>query len=92
MTKYDASSADVNPIGGMYVLIVSAAFDMKVKSRMLTSPSSKTDLKSFIDFAEKQFNMPILEEFLSATPTAELQPLSASFAQSDEADMGKNDR
>lgn len=30
--------------------------------------------------------MPILTEFLEATPTAELEPLAA--AQSDEADMG----
>lgn len=40
MTKYDCSSADINPIGGI----------------------SKTDLKRFIRFAEKKFELPILNQ------------------------------
>jgi NAD+ synthase (glutamine-hydrolysing) len=64
LTKYDCSSADINPIGGI----------------------SKTDLKSFIAYAEKALDLPILEEFLSAVPTAELEPID--YVQSDEADMG----
>lgn len=40
LTKYDCSSADVNPIGAI----------------------SKTDLKSFIAYAQLAFNLPILEE------------------------------
>lgn len=54
LTKYDCSSADINPIGGV----------------------SKTDLKRFIAWAQKEFDMPILEDFLTATPTAELEPIS----------------
>ena len=66
LTKYDCSSADINPIGGI----------------------SKTDLKGFIAHAEKAFDLPILSEFLSATPTAELEPISPDYVQSDEVDMG----
>lgn len=38
---------------------------------------SKTDLKSFIAFAGPKFKRPILEEFLNATPTAEVIALPA---------------
>lgn len=66
LTKYDCSSADINPIGGI----------------------SKTDLKRFIAYATKEFDMPILDEFLNATPTAELEPITENYVQSDEIDMG----
>lgn len=66
LTKYDCSSADLNPIGGI----------------------SKTDLKRFIAYASLEFDMPILETFLSATPTAELEPITKDYVQSDEIDMG----
>ena len=66
LTKYDCSSADINPIGGI----------------------SKTDLKRFIAYATKEFEMPILDEFLTATPTAELEPITENYVQSDEIDMG----
>ncbi|KAI3404420.2 QNS1 [Candida oxycetoniae] len=66
LTKYDCSSADINPIGSI----------------------SKTDLKRFIAWAEKNFEMPILHEFLTATPTAELEPITKDYVQSDERDMG----
>ncbi|SCV05037.1 LANO_0G17106g1_1 [Lachancea nothofagi CBS 11611] len=66
LTKYDCSSADINPIGGI----------------------SKTDLKRFIAYASKKFDMPILEDFLTATPTAELEPITKDYVQSDEIDMG----
>ncbi|KAK9509611.1 hypothetical protein O3M35_006883 [Rhynocoris fuscipes] len=67
LTKYDCSSADVNPIGGI----------------------SKTDLKSFLNFAKDRFNLPVLGEILSAPPTAELVPLAdGELVQTDEADMG----
>lgn len=66
LTKYDCSSADLNPIGGI----------------------SKTDLKEFIKWAEKSFQLEILSEFLEATPTAELEPITENYVQSDEIDMG----
>ncbi|KAK0515479.1 hypothetical protein JMJ35_001513 [Cladonia borealis] len=65
-TRYDCSSADLNPIGGI----------------------SKTDLKKFIAWACTNFDLPILKDFLAATPTAELEPLEGGYVQSDEADMG----
>jgi NAD+ synthase (glutamine-hydrolysing) len=66
LTKYDCSSADINPIGGI----------------------SKTDLKKFISYARDSFDLPILDSFLNATPTAELEPITKTYVQSDEADMG----
>ncbi|KAL4913140.1 hypothetical protein BDW62DRAFT_170328 [Aspergillus aurantiobrunneus] len=66
LTKYDASSADLNPIGSI----------------------SKVDLKKFISHSSTSFDMPILNSFLTATPTAELEPITATYVQSDEADMG----
>ncbi|OSX63936.1 hypothetical protein POSPLADRAFT_1137746 [Postia placenta MAD-698-R-SB12] len=66
LTKYDCSSADVNPIGAI----------------------SKTDLKRFIAYARDAFELPILEDFLDAVPTAELEPITENYVQADEADMG----
>jgi NAD+ synthase (glutamine-hydrolysing) len=66
LTKYDCSSADINPIGGV----------------------SKTDLIAFIVWATTEFSLPILEEFVTAIPTAELEPITEDYVQSDEADMG----
>ncbi|KAG7571260.1 hypothetical protein FFLO_00772 [Filobasidium floriforme] len=65
-TKYDCSSADVNPIGGI----------------------SKTDLKKFIAWTRDNMDLPVLTEFLDAVPTAELEPFSDTYVQSDEIDMG----
>ncbi|XP_018336301.1 probable glutamine-dependent NAD(+) synthetase [Agrilus planipennis] len=68
MTKYDCSSADINPIGGI----------------------SKTDLKMFLNYVKDKFNVPVIEDIVSAPPTAELEPLSSqgSLTQTDEEDMG----
>ena len=49
---------------------------------------SKKDLKRFIKWGEGAFNLPILQEFLTAVPTAELEPITGDYVQSDEADMG----
>ena len=55
LTKYDCSSADINPIGGI----------------------SKTDLTSFLRFAKAEYGgLEELEGFLTATPTAELEPMT----------------
>ncbi|KAL2130883.1 hypothetical protein VTI74DRAFT_5813 [Chaetomium olivicolor] len=66
LTKYDCSSADINPIGSI----------------------DKADLKRFIGWAEKNFDLPCLHDFLTAVPTAELEPITENYVQSDEADMG----
>jgi len=65
LTKYDCSSADINPIGGI----------------------SKKDLRKFIAYARDEFNIPLLNEFLNATPTAELEPITHDYVQADEVDM-----
>ncbi|KAI0967115.1 glutamine-dependent NAD synthetase [Xylaria arbuscula] len=66
MTKYDCSSADINPIGSI----------------------DKAGLKGFITWAQVKFHLPCLEDFLTATPTAELEPVTEEHTQSDEIDMG----
>ena len=64
-TKYDASSADLNPIGSI----------------------SKIDLRRFIVWAQKNFDLPQLQQFIEATPSAELIPNTTGI-QSDEDEMG----
>ncbi|KND00979.1 NAD+ synthetase [Spizellomyces punctatus DAOM BR117] len=64
-TKYDCSSADINPIGGI----------------------SKIDLRKFLGYAKTELGLDILEEFLEATPTAELEPITKEYVQGDEVDM-----
>ena len=49
---------------------------------------SKTDLKRFILWASTNFEMPILQSFIDAPPTAELEPITHEYTQSDEQDMG----
>ncbi|BGP17889.1 glutamine-dependent NAD(+) synthetase [Rhodosporidiobolus nylandii] len=49
---------------------------------------SKVDLKRFIAWAGEAFDLPILQDFLHATPTAELEPTTKDYVQSDEIDMG----
>ncbi|KAG9255412.1 glutamine-dependent NAD(+) synthetase [Emericellopsis atlantica] len=66
-TKYDASSADINPLGSI----------------------SKIDIMAFQRHVMKAWDLPILQEFISATPTAELIPLKEGQAvQTDEEEMG----
>lgn len=66
-TKYDCSSADINPIGGV----------------------SKMDLKCFLQYCVKRFQLTALTSILEAPPTAELEPLTdGKVVQTDEADMG----
>ena len=68
LTKYDCSSADINPIGGI----------------------SKVDLRMFLDHARRNLDLPLLQDFLDATPTAELIPTTDAqkHTQSDEEEMG----
>ena len=47
---------------------------------------SKTDAKAFQGWARDKWDLPIMDEFINATPTAELLPLSAGV-QSDESDQ-----
>ena len=66
LTKYDCSSADINPIGSI----------------------SKTDLRSFLRWAEEHLGYTSLAQILAAPPTAELEPITETYTQTDEEDMG----
>ncbi|KAF2022838.1 putative glutamine dependent NAD+ synthetase [Setomelanomma holmii] len=46
----------------------------------------KTEIRHFIRWAQTAFELPVLIEFLDATPTAELEP--SRFGQCDAKDMG----
>ena len=66
LTKYDCSSGDINPIGGI----------------------SKLDLRRFLKWAEGHLGYPVLGEIVEAPPTAELEPITETYTQTDEEDMG----
>lgn len=66
LTKYDCSSADINPIGGI----------------------SKVDLRRFLRWAAETRGYTALHEVVAAPPSAELEPITADYAQLDEVDMG----
>ncbi len=66
LTKYDCSSADINPIGSI----------------------SKTDLQRFLKWAHENLGYPSLSDILEAPPTAELEPITETYTQTDEEDMG----
>lgn len=66
LTKYDCSSGDINPIGGI----------------------SKRDLRRFLDWAQHNLGYTALAEIVSAPPTAELEPITDTYTQTDEEDMG----
>lgn len=64
LTKYDCSSADINPIGGI----------------------SKMDLRQFI--LSQCDKYPTLREIYESLPTAELEPITETYSQTDENDLG----
>ncbi|RKU24432.1 NAD(+) synthase [Candidatus Poribacteria bacterium] len=66
LTKYDCSSGDINPIGGI----------------------SKHDLRRFLRWAEQHLGYTALGEIVAAPPTAELEPITDTYTQTDEDDMG----
>ncbi|XXQ37110.1 Glutamine-dependent NAD(+) synthetase [Plasmodiophora brassicae] len=66
LTKYDCSSADINPIGGI----------------------AKRDLRRFLTWAIDHMHYDSLRKILDAPPTAELEPITNDYTQSDEQDMG----
>lgn len=42
------------------------------------------DLAGFLRYAKVEYDLPIIESFLEATPTAELEPITDQYVQSDE--------
>jgi NAD+ synthase (glutamine-hydrolysing) len=86
LTKYDASSADVS-LTPLHLTPTKAPTNQTRQLNPIGS-ISKVDLKKFISWSGQSFDLPILEEFIHATPTAELEPITADYVQSDEADMG----
>ena len=73
-TKYDCSSSDIAPIGT----------HTPSHAAKMIGGISKTDLRGFLQHARDAFEMSVLDKFLNATPTAELEPITADYVQSDE--------
>ncbi|KAI4238242.1 MAG: hypothetical protein L6R40_005782 [Gallowayella cf. fulva] len=69
--------------GGNLLVLGSANVD-----ECLIGGISKGDLSNFLRFAKTEYGLDILESFISATPTAELEPITNDYVQSDEVDMG----
>ena len=85
LTKYDCSSADVNPIGGI------SKTDLR---RFLAYARNEYANLHFIfifhfSFFIFRMSLPALDAVLAAAPTAELEPLQEGrIVQTDEEDMG----
>ncbi|KAL9038623.1 MAG: hypothetical protein Q9214_005205 [Letrouitia sp. 1 TL-2023] len=85
-TKYDCSAADINPIGK--INNKETAFLNKTGLIHLLGSISKLDLARFLRYAKVEYKLDVLEKFLTAVPTAELEPITEDYTQSDEDDMG----
>ncbi|XP_058732150.1 glutamine-dependent NAD(+) synthetase-like [Vicia villosa] len=66
LTRYDCSSADINPIGSL----------------------CKQDIRAFLQWAAIHLGYSSLADIEAAPPTAELEPISSDYIQTDEVDLG----
>ncbi|GAB1314026.1 hypothetical protein MFIFM68171_04236 [Madurella fahalii] len=82
-------TARKRPGGGSLLVLGSANVGEVFESADINPIGSidKADLKRFIAWAEKNFDLPCLQNFLTAVPTAELEPITENYVQSDEADI-----
>ena len=80
MTKYDCSSADINPIGGI------SKQDLRSFIRYCLKKFEYTVLEEyvFVYCLSLQPTAEILCRILQAAPTAELEPITESHRQTDE--------
>jgi len=98
LTKYDCSSADINPIGGVSKCdlrrFIAWASGNRVLQREVNasscsssqSGSSHSGASTSIETVTVEYSA--LSEILSAPPTAELEPITKEYRQVDEVDMG----
>jgi hypothetical protein len=56
----------------------------KANPRVLSS-TDKADLNDFVAWVEKDFGIPCLHHFLTAVLINEIEPITGTYAQSDEA-------
>lgn len=80
LTKYDCSSADINPIGSI------SKTDLKRFIAWAEVELNLPVLREFVDRADRA--RLTARRFIEAVPTAELEPITADYVQADEADMG----
>jgi NAD+ synthase (glutamine-hydrolysing) len=90
LTKYDCSSADINPIGGI------SKSDLRRFIQWASGGAHAVQLEpcapplAVPDTAATTITVhyPALKEILDAPPTAELEPITHEYRQVDEQDMG----
>ncbi|KAA8498143.1 Glutamine-dependent NAD(+) synthetase [Porphyridium purpureum] len=83
LTKYDCSSADINPIGGI------SKTDLKAFLRWASTKRLERDSGALrTGVLGGGLGLTELVQILEAPPTAELEPITATYTQTDEIDMG----
>ena len=91
-TKYDCSAADVNPIGGIskvdlkrFIAWASDTFELPILDECVPLTLC---VHSPLHRSPQADDPHSVDSFLNATPTAELEPITQDYVQSDEIDMG----
>ena len=55
---------------------------------MLNKLFSKINIKKFLKFGKDYFKIDVLQDILDQKPTAELEPITSEYSQTDEEDIG----
>ncbi|EEH48540.2 glutamine-dependent NAD(+) synthetase [Paracoccidioides brasiliensis Pb18] len=74
--------------GGGSLLVLASEYDCSSADLNPIGSIDKRDLIDFLLWAKVNFDLPIIESFVHAIPTAELEPITESYTQSDEDQMG----
>ncbi|PGH02600.1 hypothetical protein AJ79_07604 [Helicocarpus griseus UAMH5409] len=74
--------------GGGSLLVLASEYDCSSADLNPIGSIDKRDLIAFLVWAKGSFDLPIIEDFVHAIPTAELEPITESYTQSDEDQMG----
>jgi len=86
LTKYDCSSADLNPIGA--ISKVDLKYGSYFQQRLVRYWRIFTLSRRFLLWAADKYGWTALKDVVEAPPTAELEPITQEYRQTDEEDMG----
>ncbi|OAX81982.1 hypothetical protein ACJ72_03673 [Emergomyces africanus] len=74
--------------GGGSLLVLASEYDCSSADLNPIGSIDKRDLINFLAWAKVDFDIPVIESFVHAIPTAELEPITENYTQSDEDQMG----
>ncbi|EGC49936.1 glutamine-dependent NAD(+) synthetase [Histoplasma capsulatum var. duboisii H88] len=74
--------------GASSLLVLASEYDCSSADLNPIGSIDKRDLINFLTWAKVNFDIPIIESFVHAIPTAELEPITENYTQSDEDQMG----